>query len=62
LTDLDALAPADAVILAVAHNRYVDGGWPFIQRLLIDGAGLVLDIKLKLDRNALPAGIDLWRL
>jgi UDP-N-acetyl-D-glucosamine/UDP-N-acetyl-D-galactosamine dehydrogenase len=62
LTDLDALAPADAVILAVAHNRYVDGGWPFIQRLLIDGAGLVLDIKLKLDRASLPAGIDLWRL
>src|SRR5689334_12058795 len=27
LTELDALHPADAVILAVAHQPYVDGGW-----------------------------------
>ena len=62
ITELDALPPADAVILAVAHARYLDGGWPLVQKLLIDGAGLVLDVKMKLDRSSQPAGIELWRL
>lgn len=62
ITELDALPPADAVILAVAHASYLDGGWPLVQRLLIDGVGLVLDVKMKLDRSSQPAGIELWRL
>jgi UDP-N-acetyl-D-galactosamine dehydrogenase len=62
ITGLDALRPADAVILAVAHGSYVEGGWPLIQKLLIGGAGLVLDIKMKLDRDAKPDGVELWRL
>jgi UDP-N-acetyl-D-galactosamine dehydrogenase len=62
LTNVDALQPADAVILAVAHDPYVEGGWPLIQRLLRDGTGLVLDVKTKLDRASRPAGIELWRL
>lgn len=62
LTDLAVLQPADALILAVAHDRYIDGGWPLIQQLLIDGTGLVLDVKLRLDRGSQPAGIELWRL
>jgi UDP-N-acetyl-D-galactosamine dehydrogenase len=62
LTELHALQPADAIILAVAHQPYVDGGWPLVQRLLRDGSGLVLDIKTKLDRVAKPAVIELWRL
>jgi len=62
MTGLDALQPADAVILAVAHGSYVEGGWPLVQRLLIGGSGLVFDIKARLDRGTKPAGIDLWRL
>lgn len=62
LTGLEALQPADAVILAVAHDRYIGGGWPLIQQLLHDGTGLVLDVKMKLDRDSQPAGIELWRL
>ena len=62
LTELDALRPADAVILAVAHDRYIDGGWPLIQQLLQDGKGLVFDVKWKLDRNSQPEGVELWRL
>jgi UDP-N-acetyl-D-galactosamine dehydrogenase len=62
LKGLDALRPADAVILAVAHNHYVTAGWSFIQRLLTDGKGLVLDVKMKLDRSSKPSGIELWRL
>ncbi|BBB98604.1 MULTISPECIES: nucleotide sugar dehydrogenase [Bradyrhizobium] len=62
LTDLDALGPADAVILAVAHDSYLAGGWPLFQRLLDGGTGLILDVKAKLDRSVAPAGIELWRL
>jgi UDP-N-acetyl-D-galactosamine dehydrogenase len=61
ITESDALRPADVVILAVAHASYVEGGWPLIQKLLIGGSGLVLDIKMKLDRGAKPDGIELWR-
>jgi len=62
LTALDALQPADAVVLAVAHSEYVAGGWPLIERLLAGGQGLVLDVKLRLDPAKVPAGIELWRL
>jgi UDP-N-acetyl-D-galactosamine dehydrogenase len=62
LTPADRLAPADAVILAVAHRDYVSEGWTLIRRLLRDGRGVVLDVKSRLDRTATPEGIDLWRL
>jgi UDP-N-acetyl-D-glucosamine/UDP-N-acetyl-D-galactosamine dehydrogenase len=62
LTELDALRPADAVILAVAHRTYLTEGWPLVQRLLTGGSGLVLDVKTRLDRSSKPAGIELWRL
>ena len=62
ITELGGLRPADAVILAVAHGGYVEGGWSLIQKLLVGGSGLVFDVKMKLDRSAKPAGIELWRL
>jgi UDP-N-acetyl-D-galactosamine dehydrogenase len=62
LLELGDLQPADAVILAVAHDQYIGGGWPLIQRLLSGESGLVLDVKMKLDRSSRPAGIELWRL
>lgn len=62
IIELDALRPADVVILAVAHRHYVESGWPLIEKLLIGGSGLVFDIKMKLDRETKPAGIALWRL
>jgi UDP-N-acetyl-D-galactosamine dehydrogenase len=62
LTAMEALRPANAVILAVAHEPYVRGGWPLLARLLKDGSGIVLDVKSQLDRSQRPQGIDLWRL
>jgi UDP-N-acetyl-D-galactosamine dehydrogenase len=62
VTELGGLRPADAVILAVAHSDYVEGGWPLIQKLLAGGSGLVFDVKMKLDRSTKPGGIELWRL
>ena len=62
LTPPESLRPADAVVFAVAHKDYVAGGWPFIAKLLKSGEGVVLDIKAKLDRAAIPKGVELWRL
>jgi UDP-N-acetyl-D-galactosamine dehydrogenase len=62
LMPFDQLKPADAVILSVAHKDYLRGGWPMISRLLVDGKGLVLDVRGKLDRSKQPAGVELWRM
>lgn len=56
------LEPAAAVILAIAHDRYVAEGWPLIRRLLKGGRGLVMDVKARLDRATRPEGIELWRM
>ena len=61
LAALEALQPADAVVLAVAHDAY-KAGWPLIVPLLRDGKGVVVDVKGRLDRSRIPAGIALWRL
>jgi UDP-N-acetyl-D-galactosamine dehydrogenase len=62
LCSFEALRPADAVILAVAHQDYVRGGWPLITGLLKGGRGSVFDVKSKLDRVGKPDGVELWRL
>jgi UDP-N-acetyl-D-galactosamine dehydrogenase len=62
LTPFEKLKPADAVVLAVAHDEYVDKGWPLMQRLVKSREGIVVDVKGRLDRAQKPEGIDLWRL
>ena len=54
--------PADAVVLAVAHDAYRKSGWPLITCLLKNGRGLVMDVKGALDPLKKPAGIEVWRL
>ncbi len=62
LIDHNERHPADAVVLAVAHDSFLDLGWPFLQKLLKEGHGLVLDVKSRLDRASKPAEVELWRL
>jgi UDP-N-acetyl-D-galactosamine dehydrogenase len=62
LMEQNALKQADAVVLAVAHDDYVRGGWSLISGLLRDGGGLVFDVKSILDRGSKPADVELWRL
>ena len=62
LTARADLQPADAVVLAVPHADYVQGGWPLVRSLLKPGAGVVMDVKGVLDRTETPAGVTLWRL
>jgi UDP-N-acetyl-D-galactosamine dehydrogenase len=61
-TELTSLAPADAVVLAVAHETYRSLGWPLISGLLKVGRSLVMDVKGSLDIADKPPGIEVWRL
>ncbi|MCG3144613.1 MAG: UDP-N-acetyl-D-glucosamine 6-dehydrogenase [Gammaproteobacteria bacterium] len=56
------LKPADAVVFAVAHQDFVDEGWLLVKSLLKGGKGVVADVKGRLPRARVPAGISLWRL
>lgn len=61
LMGLAELKPADAVILAVPHRGYREGGWSLMRKMLLKEQGVVLDVKGRLDRKAVPPGIQLWR-
>ena len=60
--DEEQLQPAQAVILAVPHQYFMDKDWSYIKGLLENTTGAVIDVKAKLDRNKVPKGITLWRL
>ncbi|HAZ60592.1 MAG TPA: nucleotide sugar dehydrogenase [Gammaproteobacteria bacterium] len=62
LTPASALRPADAIILAVAHQEYLAAGWAGIAELLVDGHGFAYDVKGRLPREGIPQGITLHRL
>jgi UDP-N-acetyl-D-galactosamine dehydrogenase len=62
LTPLGELKPADAVVLAVAHRPYREGGWGLVRPLLVPEGGFVADVPALLDRAAIPSGVTLWRL
>jgi UDP-N-acetyl-D-galactosamine dehydrogenase len=63
LTPPEKLKPADAVVVAVAHKAYREGGWKLVQPLLKrDAGGFVADVPGLLDRGTTPAGVTLWRL
>ncbi len=62
LTPLDRLQPADAVVVAVAHKPYRDGGWKMLRPLLKPAGGFVADVPGLLERKETPAGVTLWRL
>jgi UDP-N-acetyl-D-glucosamine/UDP-N-acetyl-D-galactosamine dehydrogenase len=59
---LSEIAPADAVILAVAHEAYVSAGWKLVHRSLKPNGRVVVDVKGYLDRAQKPEGIELLRL
>jgi UDP-N-acetyl-D-galactosamine dehydrogenase len=61
LTPLDALKPAEAVVLAVAHRAYREGGWKLVEGLIKPG-GFVADVPALLPRDQKPPNLVLWRL
>ena len=61
LVDREKLKLADAVILAVAHQEYIDGGWTMLQGLL-NKTAVIFDVKSVLPLESKPANINFQRL
>ncbi|KVP96770.1 GDP-mannose dehydrogenase [Burkholderia ubonensis] len=54
--------PADAIILAVPHEDFLEeGGWPLIERLAKPEQALVMDFKAQLNASEAPAHLHVWR-
>ena len=62
LTPLEELRPADAIVVAVSHREYREGGWPLVRSLLKPTGGFVADVHGLLDRTTTPPDVKLWRL
>ena len=62
LIELNDLKKADALVLAVPHKEFIDGGWTFINKLIGPDGGIVYDVKCVLDKNDIPKNIHLIRL
>lgn len=62
LTTLENLSPADVAIVTVKHKPFVDGGWPFVTKLLKNNSGLVADLKNCLPKETAPKTIKIWSL
>ena len=61
-TSIDKLKPANAVILAMAHDQYRTKPWQLVSGLLERGQGAVANVRNVLARADVPEGIVLWRL
>ena len=62
LVEWDALPCADALILAVAHRRYLELSNEALKQKVVR-AGCVIDVKAVLDAPALrKEGLRVWRL
>jgi UDP-N-acetyl-D-glucosamine/UDP-N-acetyl-D-galactosamine dehydrogenase len=62
LLDKNLLEKSDAVILAVTHQEFINGGWNYIVDLLRNKSGVVFDVKSVLPRDNKPENIILQRL
>lgn len=62
LCSLQAMTPANGVIVAVPHRQYQREGWSLVNTLLIGGRGVVVDVGGILDPTASPPSVHLWRL
>jgi len=62
LRPLDKLRSAQCVVLAVAHQDYIQKGWTFLRSLLDERGGVVIDVKGVLPREQVPNDVLLWRL
>lgn len=62
VADERGLKPAHAVLLVVPHQYFMAKDWAYISGLLAGQTGVVIDVKAKLDRAAIPPNISLWRL
>ena len=62
LTGWDELPVADAIVMAVTHEEFLNRPLSDYQQKVVEG-GCFIDVKSKFDREALcAAGLCVWRL
>ena len=59
---LPRLRPAQCVVLAVAHDMYLEWTWQQWTRFLEQERGVIIDVKGVLPRDTVPEQVTLWRL
>ncbi|MGI4851437.1 MAG: nucleotide sugar dehydrogenase [Janthinobacterium lividum] len=62
LIPIDELIPADAVIVAVKHQSFIDGGGSLLEKLLKNKKGLIADLKNCVEKIDINPNIFLWKL
>lgn len=62
LNSKPSLQKAQCVVLAVPHQTFLQAGWTWLQSLLEQGRGIVIDVKGVLPRDSVPETVTLWRL
>lgn len=62
LVPWEHLQPAQAVVLAVCHERYVRLCWEELAALLVDRQGVIVDVKSIMDAANCPPRVRHWRL
>ncbi len=62
LREWDELQPADALVLAVPHAKYVHLSWAELSSLLHQNCGVIADVKSVLNQKTCPSDIVVWRL
>jgi UDP-N-acetyl-D-galactosamine dehydrogenase len=62
LQSKQSLQKAQCIVLAVPHQAFIKAGWTWLQSLLDQGTGIVIDVKGVLPRQSVPEKITLWRL
>lgn len=62
LREWHELQPADALVLAVPHAKYVQLSWAELSSLLHQNCGVIADVKSVLNQKTCPSDIVVWRL
>ncbi len=62
LYEIDEMKDLDMVILAVAHDEYMQMGSEKLSAMLNDGKGVVVDVKSALDASDFGDGVFYWSL
>ena len=62
IVDLEEVEKSEVIVIAVAHQEYVEYGWELINRIKKGPQSIIIDLKSILDKNEVPSSSELWRL
>jgi UDP-N-acetyl-D-galactosamine dehydrogenase len=62
IVTFDSLEPADAIVLAVPHQKFITLGSDEVNGLFRSDSMIIIDVKSVLDKQACPKEWTIWRL